>query len=582
MAELSAPMPANGAASSRWTSEQTAGQFRAIAWLRWRMLINGFRRKGGAGELIGRIIVYPFLAAFLLGPTFGAGVAAWYFTSHHEMEHLSWLLWATFLFAQVISLNVGRSGTTFDPNELIRFPMKLRRFVVIRLFFGTLSPPNILAMLVSAAMAAGVTAAQPRLFVYAVLALGLFAATLVFFNRMIFAWIDRWLSTRRAREIFTALIFILSMGFQWVNISMNPAYNHHRGSHQSWAATHQKTVAMMHFAHRVHPMLFFLPPELTTKAIIAADHGHTVLYLGCLLGTGVFAAAFLLVFAMRMRTEFRGEALSDTANAVAKEPAAARSIALPVVEAGTQPVVRVSSEQATVLTVLRKELIYVRRNTGLFYSLIVPALMVLLFASRSSMRGSTEWLLPGAVAYALFSVLPSSYNLFGLEGSGIQFYFLAPVRLRDVFLAKNLINMCLAAIEILCVIVLLWYLRGRQSWETVVLCLLWAMGALLVGMTIGNVRSITAPMRVDFTRAATKQAAPVNAFLSMGVLLAFAALGWALLFAGEMLHMRWLLVPAFAVVAGVGLLVYLLGLRKVERIAMDHRESMYGVLSKQS
>jgi hypothetical protein len=68
----------------------------------------------------------------------------------------------------------------------------------------------------------------------------------------------------------------------------------------------------------------------------------------------------------------------------------------------------------------------------------------------------------------------------------------------------------------------------------------------------------------------------------MGVLLAFAALGWALLFAGEMLHMRWMLVPAFAVVAGVGLLVYLLGLRKVEEIAMDHRESMYGVLSKQS
>jgi ABC-2 type transport system permease protein len=487
------------------------------------------------------------------------------------------------VFAQLISLNVGRSGTTFNPNELIRFPMKLRRFVVIRLFFGTLSAPNILVMLVSAAIVAGVTAAQPRLFVYAVLALGVFAATLVFFNRMIFAWIDRWLSTRRAREVFTALVFLLSMGFQWVNVAMNPAYNRHgRGhSHQSWAATHQKTIAMIHLAHRVHPMLSFLPPETTTNAIIAAEHGRGALYLGCLLATAVFAAVFLAVFAMRMRTEFRGEVLSDAANAVAIKPAA-RSISRPVAEDGTQTVARVNSEQATVWAVLRKELIYVRRNTGLFYSLIVPALMVLLFASRSSMRGSTQWLLPGAVAYALFSVLPTSYNLFGLEGSGIQFYFLAPVRLRDVFLAKNLMNMFLAAVEILAVIALLTYLRGLQSFETVILCLLWAVGALLVGMTIGNVRSITAPMRVDFTRAATKQAAPVNAFLSMGVLLAFAALGWALLFAGEMLHMRWMLVPAFAVVAGVGLLVYLLGLRKVEEIAMDHRESMYGVLSKQS
>jgi ABC-2 type transport system permease protein len=576
MAELSSPGPATGS----WTTEQTAGQFRAIAWLRWRMLVNGFRRKGGAGELIGRIIVYPVFAGLLLGPTIGAGVAAWYFASHGQLHRLDWLLWATFVFAQLISLNVGRSGTTFNPNELIRFPMKLRRFVVIRLFFGTLSAPNILVMLVSAAAAAGVTVAEPRLFVYAVLALGMFAATLVFFNRMIFAWIDRWLSTRRAREIFTALIFLISIGFQWINVAMNPAYGGHRHRHQSWAATHQKTIAMVHFAHRVHPMLSFLPPELTTKAILAADHGQAVLYLGCLLGTGVFAAAFLLVFAMRMRTEFRGEVLSDAANAVTTVPAAARSTALPAA-GGDAVTVHGNSERATVWTVLRKELIYVRRNTGLFYSLIVPALMVLLFASRSSMRGSTQWLLPGAVAYALFSVLPSSYNLFGLEGSGIQFYFLAPVRLRDVFLAKNLMNMCLAAVEILAVIALLTYLRGMQSLETVILCLLWAMGALLVGMTIGNVRSITAPMRVDFTRAATKQAAPVNAFLSMGVLLAFAALGWALLFAGEMLHVRWALVPAFAVVAGVGLLVYLLGLRKVERIAMDHRESLYGVLSKQ-
>jgi hypothetical protein len=70
--------------------------------------------------------------------------------------------------------------------------------------------------------------------------------------------------------------------------------------------------------------------------------------------------------------------------------------------------------------------------------------------------------------------------------------------------------------------------------------------------------------------------------MSMGILLAFAALGWGLIFVGDTLHMRWLLVPAFAVVAGAGLVVYLLGLRKVEEIAMDHRENMYGVLSKSS
>lgn len=569
MAEL------NAAANGHRTTQQTTGQFRAIAWLRWRMLVNGFRRKGGTSELVGRIIVYPILACFFIFPTIGVGVAAWYFTIDEHLGRVGWLLWAVFIVAQLISLNVARPGTTFDPNELIRFPMKLRRFVIIRLFFGTLSPANILVTLMSMAIAVGVTIGEPRLWGYALLAMLVFAAMNVLFNRMIFAWIDRWLSTRRAREIFTLVVFLVSMGFQYVNITMNPAYNRHG----NWPGQHKRMMAAYRFGKRVHPMLAFLPPELTAKAITAGEQGEPAVALAGVLGTGLYGLVFLSVFALRMRTEFRGEALSDVANAV-KGPVARPTIALP--ETTTQAEVgQLYSTRATIQTVLQKELIYVRRNTGIFYSLIVPALMVLLFASRTSARTEAKWILPAATAYALFSVLPLSYNIFGLEGAGIQLYFLAPVRLRDVFLAKNMMNMFLAVVEVVCVVALLSYLRGRQSMEMLVLCVLWGIGALLIGMTIGNVRSVTAPMRVDFTRAATKQASPVNAFLSMGVLLGFAVIGGALLFVANTLQTSWFLLPAFAAIAAVGLGVYVLGLRRVEQIVLDHRESLSSVLSKQ-
>ena len=59
----------------------------------------------------------------------------------------------------------------------------------------------------------------------------MFAATNVFFSRMIFAWVDRWLSTRRAREVFTAIIFAASLGIQWANFTFNPAYNHDHRTH---------------------------------------------------------------------------------------------------------------------------------------------------------------------------------------------------------------------------------------------------------------------------------------------------------------------------------------------------------------
>lgn len=62
-------------------SQLAVGQLRAIAWLRWRMVANGFRRKGGAGELIARILLFPFLISLALMPTAAAGILAWFFAS---------------------------------------------------------------------------------------------------------------------------------------------------------------------------------------------------------------------------------------------------------------------------------------------------------------------------------------------------------------------------------------------------------------------------------------------------------------------------------------------------------------------
>lgn len=571
MAELApyAPPP-------RWTRRQTAGQFRAIAWLRWRMLVNSFRRKGGTAELVARILVYPIFAALALVPTLGAGVTAWYFAANDHLDHIEWLLWIAFVLGQMLSINLARPGTTFNPNELIRFPVRLRRFILIRLFFGTLSPANVVVSLIALAIAIGVMIALPGLWAYTLLALSLFALTNILFTRMVFAWVDRWLSTRRAREVFTLLIFAASIGFQWVNITFNPAY-----SHTSHALSHLRLLATVHFLQRIHPFLTVLPPDLITYSLIAAHHRHIAVFLICLAGTAAFAAVFLSVFAIRMRTEYRGESLSDLANAVAA-PAAPSSAAAPL-DPRLFAFAReehMSSRSRTIWTILRKELLYIRRNTGLFYSLVVPVLMVFLFATRIALRTSNIWILPGAVAYSLLSVVPLSYNVFGLEGAGIQFYFLAPIRLRYVFLAKNMLNFLLASVEIAAITILISYLRGRPSFEMVLLCLLWGTATLLVGMTVGNRRSVNAPTRIEFSRAASKQASPVNAFLSMGILLLSALVGWSILVLSTVLRVTWALIPVFVLLLLAALAVYITGLRRIEQYTLDRRESLYSVLAK--
>ena len=86
MAQLASEL----APGSSWTTSQTRAQFVAIARLRWRITVNSFRRKGGAGELIARILVYPVLAGAAIVPTVGAGIGAYFLTAYHHLGYIAW------------------------------------------------------------------------------------------------------------------------------------------------------------------------------------------------------------------------------------------------------------------------------------------------------------------------------------------------------------------------------------------------------------------------------------------------------------------------------------------------------------
>ena len=222
MAELNPPLRTLGGARLAW------GQFGAIAWLRWRIFVNIARRKGGKGELIARILLYPLALCLVLGPAVLAGFFAWFLAMHGSLQYLNLLFWAAFGLTQLLNINLSQPGTTFDPVELIRFPMALRNYVLVRLCFGLLSPANVVISLMSLAIFVGFTVDRPQIWPFTLLATTIFALANVLFSRMIFAWVDRWLSTRRAREAFTALIFAASLGFQYINVTYNPGFNHNR------------------------------------------------------------------------------------------------------------------------------------------------------------------------------------------------------------------------------------------------------------------------------------------------------------------------------------------------------------------
>jgi ABC-2 type transport system permease protein len=587
-----------------WTSQQTRSQYAAIIRLRWRIFLNGFRRKESAASVVVWILVLPFAAFITLGLMFGAGAASAAFTEAGHIERVAWVFWGIFVVTQLVNIQLGQPGTTFDPTQLIRFPMTAGHYTAIRLFFGLLSPSNIIVTLLSFAAVAGILIIRADLWLYAIAAAIAFALLNALFSRMIFSWIDRWLSTRRAREVFTAIIFIGSLGLQWANFTYNPGYNHHYHHHHRASqnpdsdetadsdTSSDATAAKLQHAQALYakaqPWLAILPPDLTADTIDSAAKHRPAKVAIDLTADLLYAAAFFAIFAMRMRTEFRGENLSDQANAVSKkDPAKTKASAKPAhdLPARAQPQsIATNPSRNIVSAIVAKEFLYLRRNTGLFYGLIAPLVMVFLFAGKFAARGSgSSWLFPCALAYALLGVVPVSFNSFGLDGIGSQVYFMTPIRMRDVLLGKNILNSLLAVVEIAAVLALVIYLSGMPPLTIVLSAILWAAGTLFIELTVGNYRSIAAPKRIDPGRTAQKQARPLSAFASMGILLAAAGVGWSLMMLAQLFpNLSWILPLCMLVFAAVAAAIYWHNLNAMDSYAMRHRESLFEELSRKA
>lgn len=544
-----------------------ATHLRAIAQLRWDIFKNGFRRKGGTGELVARIVLIPFLAAVAIGPIIGSGFAAYYLTSAHHPEYLTGLLWALFILWQVVSINLSPAALSFDPNSLIRFPIGFRRWVLIRLTFGLLAPSTVIGTLSLAAATLGIGLAQPSLIPWAILTLALFTLTNLFFTRMVFAWVDRWLSTRRAREIFTGLILFFSLGIQYLNVTFNPGFS---GNSLNSA---KKFAGLIRLFHHIEPATNLLPPGLAATSINSAAASHYGIAIAALLGLGIFTAIFLGIFSWRMNKEFHGENLSE-----GTAPPTPSGLASPAAPASDWSIPGLS---ATVSATMQKEVLYLRRSGPMLYGLLTPVFMVFIFSTRASMIGRTgTFLFPMALAYGLLGIAPIFYNALGADATGFQFYLLAPIRMRDVILGKNLVNFSVLLVETLLIASIITFTSPHKPPVSLVTATLaWATASILVSAAIGNLRSLNSPKKVTLGKM-NNQASQLSALISLGIILASAALGAGTILLCNYLQHPWLATPIFLFLAAAAATLYLATLKRVDTLTLTNRELLAAELCK--
>jgi ABC-2 type transport system permease protein len=232
---------------------------------------------------------------------------------------------------------------------------------------------------------------------------------------------------------------------------------------------------------------------------------------------------------------------------------------------------------------MEKEARALRRTLPLLWALGAPILMVLFFASlfRNNQTGtSLPFALPLYVTLALMGFTQMFSNNLGTEGAGIQLLFLSPTPIRTVFLAKNLFYALLFLLDALLVGSLSVLRMGAPPLDIFATTAAWVLFALPCCLAVGNIFSLRMPFRIHPGKMTRQRGSQINALASMALLLAVMAVGTGIYGLGWALNAPWLAVLLLLLAALAAVRLWLYGLRAVDTIANQQRETLLAVLMK--
>ena len=536
-------------------------QIQLVAGLRWRILRNSLRKKNNRMDLIGLIFSGVFGALLVLGLSVAFYFGANTFLSGGRASWLALLFWAIFVWWQLFPVFVAGFGTSFEFRTLLRFPLSLSTFYLIGLAYGLADFSAIAALCWLLAMTLGATVAIPELLPAMLLLCGLFVLMNVTLERLIGSWLERLLARRRSREIFLAIFVLLMVSVQFIS----PLLQRYGSVAKPWIG-------------RLLPYFAPFPASLAGRAIAgAAGHQYGELLFGAA-GLLAYVLLFSGLLWLRFASQYAGEELSETA---APARAVARPAAAPIEQPDT-----LSLLAPQVAAVVRKEFRYLTRNGFAFLTLLLPPLLVLLFSSQISMLGadghsrkvSPDLFFPGMMAYLILILMAPAYNAFAYEGRGIQTYFTAPLRFRNVFLGKNLMLVSVLVLEIVMSMAVLAFRVGLPSTPRFVATLAAIVFTVVGQLVIANWSSLSFPRKLEFGQMRGQRQSGMAVLVAFGAQIVLGSMSATILFAGRWTGNLWLPAEIFAFLAAAAVGGYSASLDALTKLAEEKKESLIEAL----
>jgi ABC-2 type transport system permease protein len=542
------------------SSPEMRGQLAAIARVRWQLFVNGLRTIRGRLEVVARGIIFLMLTIAGLGGSFAIGAAAWYFVSHGKAEWIAVLLWLLFLFWQLFPVMASAFTENVDSSNLLRFPLSFRSYFVIRLVYGSLDPSTIIGGLWLLGVSLGIGIARPGLFLWAALVLIVFGIFNVLFSRMIFSWIERWLAQRRSREIMGAVFFVFIICFQFIGPLMT-RYGEHRHP-----PAFTITAQVLRYERA-------FPPGLAAAAIAGGFNGAFAQALGAFAIGCVYTLAILWLLNIRLRAQYHGENLSE---------AAARKSS-PKEKSALRLSWNISGIPGPIAAVLEKEVHYLSRSGPMLFTFVMPVIILLLFRLGPSgvlakhsdfLSHAPDLAFPVGAAYALLILTNLVYNSFGADAVGMQFYYVSPVRFREILMGKNLTHALLLAGEVIMVWLAVCFMFRPPALDVTFATVTGVSFAFLLNLTAGNLLSIYTPKKIDYGTFGKQRASTTTVFASLGIQAAVFGLAAITLLIARLYGKIWLAAVIFSILAGLAAIAYMFVLKRVDRIALDRRDAI--------
>jgi len=470
------------------------------------------------------------------------------------------LFWAIFLWWQLLPIMVAGFGASFDFRTMLRFPLSFAAFYIIGVAYGLADFTGVAAVCWIIAVASGVAAASLTLLPAVLLMAVLFIAFNVALERLVGSWMERLMAGRRTRELFFGGFILLMLSLQLVG----PLLNRYGDSAEP-------------LFMRALPYLSYFPASLVGKGVGAAAGGN---YGGFALAAAAIAcypAFFGALLWMRFAAQYRGEELSET-------PAAAK-INRNNAERAELGADGLSLLSPQVAAVIRKEVRYLLRNGFAAMMLLLPPGLVFALISQSSLLNfmgskgiSPELFFPALVAYIVLILMTPAYNSFAYENAGVQTYFTAPLRFREVFLGKNFVQVCLIAIELALCIAAFCYRVGTPS-APIFLATLAAIVFTVVGqLSIANWSSLSFPRKLTFGQIHGQRQSRMAVLIAFSAQILLFAISSLVLGLGRWTGDRWLPAKAFTLLAVAATGGYVASLDALTSYAEKKKEKLIEAL----